>query len=129
MLWPWNLELESLHSVLYKRVSKSFFNSSMRIFFPTKVLFLLTKTLKYTLFPLNHPHFPKYLFLRKMQTRSCRREIVEEENQKTDFYLIFCCTFSLFKIGILYGKLILRKADFKFSSTENLFRLFNKEII
>ena len=32
---------------------------------------LLTVTLKYTLFPLNHPYFLKYSFLRKMQTQFC----------------------------------------------------------
>ena len=40
-------------------------------------LFLLNVTLKYTLFPLNHPYFLKYSFLRKMHTCFCRGESVE----------------------------------------------------
>ena len=37
---------------------------------------------------------------------------------------LISCAFSLFKVGIFYCKLILRKTDFKFSPTKNLFRLF-----
>ena len=62
------------------------------VYYHKSVLFLFTIKLKYTLFHLNHPYLPKYLFL-------------------------------LFKVGIFYWTLILRKRDFKFSPTKHLFYL------
>ena len=56
------------------KVSLIFVNPSMHILLQKNVLFLLTIIFKYTLFPLNHPFSPKYSFLRKMQTLSCRGE-------------------------------------------------------
>ena len=44
--------------------------------------------------------------------------------QKIDLYTTIPCTFPLFKVGIFYWKVILRKRNFKFSPMKNLFRLF-----
>ena len=96
-------------------------NEEIRQYFSFKPsLFLLTITLKYTLFPLNHPYSPKYLFLKKMQACFCRGgcKVRIPKNR------LIPCTFSLFKVGRFYWKLILKKRDFKFSPTKNLFRLF-----
>ena len=40
--------------------------SKYACFIAKSILFLLTITLKYTLFPLSHSYFPKYSLLRKM---------------------------------------------------------------
>ena len=64
----------------------------------------------------------------KIKTRKWDMVLYIKERQKkwrqNDGFPIFLCTFSLVRVGWFYWKSILRKTDFKFLSTENLFCLY-----
>ena len=120
------ISLKSLHYVLLKRVS-SFFNSSMRKLIAKKRLILLTITLKYTVkihLPFKSLIFSGMLVSQKQTGTLLQSRVCSVRTVKDQLMLYFFCIFPLFKVGIFYKKLILRKRDFKFSSTKNLFHLF-----
>ena len=52
--------------------------------------------------PFKSPIFSEILVTKKIQTRFCRREPVEKEQQKIDLYSIFPFPFPFFKGGIFY---------------------------
>ena len=65
----WKIYHQNPYILLSKNVSPIFL-TQVNVFY--RQLFLLNVT-----FPLNHPYFLKYSFLRKMHTRFCRGESVE----------------------------------------------------
>ena len=88
------------------------------------VLLLVSKTLKYTLFRLNHPYFQRYFFLKEMQ-KGFSREVSEEKEFPITITSIYLSLYIfILRSWYILLKSALRKRDFKFSPQKNLFRLF-----
>ena len=93
------------------------------VFYRKIVLLLVSKTLKYTLFRLNHRYFPKHFFLKVMQKSFCTEVSEEKEYPITITPIYLSLYIFILRSWYILLKLVLRKRDFKFSPQKNLFRL------